>query len=998
MTKSDSRETLRSNVLNRVSDAIVSLNSDLEYTFANPRAEQLLDATEESLRGTYIRDAFPEVADTVAEQQISEALETGQEQTFERYNEALDRWFEVRVYPDEDGVSVFFTHISERKERGLDLERYEQAIEALPVAVGINTPGEEGRFEFVNQAAVDMLGASSKSELQDHAPGDTYANPDERKRFSEQLRETGSVEQYEVQLTTLEGETFWGSMTANLTEIGGAEYIIGIIEDVSERKQRVQELEAKTRAIEAAPIGVSLSNPQQDDNPLTYVNERFEEITGYAAEEIRGRNCRFLQGETTDEEPVSAMRDAIAAEESVTVELRNYRKDGEQFWNRVSIAPVQTENGPSHFVGFQQDITEEKQREQELKENKEQIAEQNDALKSFAKIVTNAERTLNQRITDLLNLGATYLDLDVGILSEIDGSEYTVRDVVGPAEAIEPGDSLNLTDTYCSLVYEADGPVSFHSSDDGGVKDHPAYQNKGMESYIGVPVFVDDHRYGTLNFSRPESREAPITDAEESLVRIMAQWVGTELTRQQRQEELERTSQFLKDTQEVAKVGGWEVSLQSERMRWSEELYRIHELPLDANPTPEEGIEFYHPDDRDTIREAFDRLTTEGEPYDLELRIVRTDDNVRWVRTRGEPIYEDDEIVAVHGTFQDITERKESQKELEKSKQVIESSTDIATIIDSRGTITYVSPAVEDVLGYEPEELIGTDGFGYQPDETKTAVAAAIEHVMETPAETKTVQTRFRRADGSWCWIESTLRSRLNDDVIGGILVSSRDITERKEWEQELQRQNSRLNEFASVISHDLRNPLNVAQSRATILQERTDDEFQEHLAPLLNSLERMESIIEDTLTLARQGETIGEMSSIPVMDLVGKCWAGVETAEATLEIDDEFTIRGDRDRLRHVFENLFRNAVEHGVEDVTVRVGRAGEDCIYVEDDGPGILPDDRDKVFEPGHTSATGGTGFGLTIVKRIAEAHGWEVTVTDGGDGGARFEFDTAGLIGE
>jgi len=349
--------------------------------------------------------------------------------------------------------------------------------------------------------------------------------------------------------------------------------------------------------------------------------------------------------------------------------------------------------------------------------------------------------------------------------------------------------------------------------------------------------------------------------------------MGTELNRQQREEELERTSKFLQETQAVAKVGGWEVSLRSERMRWSEELYRIHGLPLDANPTPEEAIEFYRPDDRDTIREAFDRLTTEGEPYDLELRIVTVDDDVRWVRTRGEPRYEDDEIVAVHGTFQDTTERKER--------------------------------------------------------------------------------------------------------------------------EQELQRQNSRLNEFASVVSHDLRNPLNVAQGRAAILQQRTDEELQEHLTPLVRSLDRMESIIEDTLTLARQGETVGETDPISVVDLIGKCWAGVETDEATLEIEDEFTLRGDRDRLRHVFENLFRNAVEYGGEDVTVWVGRCGEDCLYVEDDGPGIPPSDRDAVLEPGHTSASGGTGFGLTIVERIAEAHGWEVAITDGRDGGARFEFDTAGL---
>jgi len=104
-------------------------------------------------------------------------------------------------------------------------------------------------------------------------------------------------------------------------------------------------------------------------------------------------------------------------------------------------------------------------------------------------------------------------------------------------------------------------------------------------------------------------------------------------------------------------------------------------------------------------------------------------------------------------------------------------------------------------------------------------------------------------------------------------------------------------------------------------------------------------------------------------------------------------TFEGDPDRLRHVFENLFRNAVEHGGFDVTVRVGCHDEQGIYVEDDGPGIPVEKRDEVFEPGHSSARGGTGFGLTIVKRIVEAHGWELSITDGTDGGARFEIEMA-----
>jgi signal transduction histidine kinase len=154
-----------------------------------------------------------------------------------------------------------------------------------------------------------------------------------------------------------------------------------------------------------------------------------------------------------------------------------------------------------------------------------------------------------------------------------------------------------------------------------------------------------------------------------------------------------------------------------------------------------------------------------------------------------------------------------------------------------------------------------------------------------------------------------------------------------------------------------------------------------------------MEAIVEDTLTLARQGDIISETESVSLTDLVGKCWAAVHTDDATVEVVDEVTLQADPDRLRHVFENLFRNAVEHGGSDVTVRVGARDEEAIYVEDDGPGIPVEKREKVLEPGHSSARDGTGFGLTIVKRIVEAHGWELSVTDGTDGGARFEFETA-----
>ena len=467
----------------------------------------------------------------------------------------------------------------------------------------------------------------------------------------------------------------------------------------------------------------------------------------------------------------------------------------------------------------------------------------------------------------------------------------------------------------------------------------------------------------------------------------------------------------------------------------------------------------------------------------------------------------------------DTTHQENNNHKPEWYRTLVEEVNDLATVVDTDGTITYVSPAITRILGYDPGELVGHEGFEFVHPEDRERNADALESVLSNPSGSETVEVRFRHANGSWRWIEATMRNRVDDDIIDGILLSSRDITERKEYEREarelaeeyeavlnsvedaiflmnveedgdgvrfeferlspsyerqtgitteevqgqtpqtvfgeeqgaelaanyhrcvkagepisyqeellvsegarfwqtklapvvsdgvitrlvgvtrnvtervererqLRQQNERLGEFASVISHDLRSPLNVAQGRAALLAEQGESE---HLDPLLQALDRMEAIVEDTLTLARQGDTISETESVSLTNLVGKCWATVDTGEATIDIVDEMTFQADPDRLRHVFENLFRNAVEHGGSDVTVRVGCLNELGIYVEDNGSGIPVEKRDEVFEPGHSSAQGGTGFGLTIVKRIVEAHGWELSVADGTDGGARFEFE-------
>jgi len=157
----------------------------------------------------------------------------------------------------------------------------------------------------------------------------------------------------------------------------------------------------------------------------------------------------------------------------------------------------------------------------------------------------------------------------------------------------------------------------------------------------------------------------------------------------------------------------------------------------------------------------------------------------------------------------------------------------------------------------------------------------------------------------------------------------------------------------------------------------------------LTRTLTRMESLIDDLLVLAREGQEIDERESVSLSTLVEGCWEMVDQQAADLVVVDDRTIAADPDRLQQLFENLFRNAVEHGGSDITIRVGTL-DNGFYVEDTGPGIPADKREMVFESGFTTNRNGTGFGLNIVSEIVTAHDWAIEVTESDEGGARFEI--------
>ncbi|MFB6074349.1 MAG: ATP-binding protein [Haloarculaceae archaeon] len=239
--------------------------------------------------------------------------------------------------------------------------------------------------------------------------------------------------------------------------------------------------------------------------------------------------------------------------------------------------------------------------------------------------------------------------------------------------------------------------------------------------------------------------------------------------------------------------------------------------------------------------------------------------------------------------------------------------------------------------------------------------------------------------DGAWN-MTSKVPWYGEDGEIKGLIGVTWQITEQKEAERELQKHNERLEEFARIVSHELRNPLQVARGRTELLRESGDSE---HPDEILDALDRIGSLVDDLLALAHGYQRVDEKAWLSLGDAATKCWQAAEFDAATLDIETDATIRANRAHLEHLLENLFENAVEYGGDGVTVTVGPTAGG-FYVADDGPGIPDEERDEVFEVGYSSSDERIGYGLPIVAEVVAAHEWDIEITDSADGGTRFDI--------
>jgi signal transduction histidine kinase len=305
--------------------------------------------------------------------------------------------------------------------------------------------------------------------------------------------------------------------------------------------------------------------------------------------------------------------------------------------------------------------------------------------------------------------------------------------------------------------------------------------------------------------------------------------------------------------------------------------------------------------------------------------------------------------------------------------QAVEVMGDGYLLINREETIVDHNRMATDLLGGDAQEnLKGCTAHSFFPDDLQEVIEERDQ--SQFTIEGRTIQV-----------LQSAVTS---NNMVAGHVLLLRNITEKEERIQELERVNQQLDQFASIVSHDLRNPLNVARGRVDIARKKLDSE---DLDIASNALERMQAIIEDVLMLTRQGQAVSDMEWRRLSEIAESCWGNCDTGEANLVIESDLRVQCDPSRLKRLFENLIRNAIDHAGVNSTVRVGSlAGESGFYVADDGPGFPEEDRDRLAEYEYSTVEESSGLGLAIVKEITQAHSWHLRLTESSDGGARIEI--------
>jgi PAS domain S-box-containing protein len=519
----------------------------------------------------------------------------------------------------------------------------------------------------------------------------------------------------------------------------------------------------------------------------------------------------------------------------------------------------------------------------------------------------------------------------------------------------------------------------------------------GEVSYLEVAVLVvaDRHKYEQELLLARRNAEASVA------------------AHQLAQKELQESRDVLSLAMRGARMGAWSHEPKSGKFWWSRELEALAGYAEGRfAKTPDGFFELIHPGDLIALNEAVDHAVKSGDDYVAEFRFLHASGDWCWMEGRGRAAYDHQgEPLMIYGLGIDVTERKEAQTVLLRQAAIFEHLSDAIVITDLRGNITDFNVGGERMLGYRMREILGKPISMFHPPEDALRIRREAFAGLAADGTWRSELT-FVRRDGSRGVCETVVKPLANarGDVYGAVSVS-RDITERRRAEHQLQRLNLELSkadrrkdEFLATLAHELRNPLAPMRNVLEILRlkEFADPQLSWSRDVFDRQLQHMTHLVDDLLEVSRITQGKLELRK-QRLELARAMQAAMEAARPTVQASahhlsvtlprEALYLDADPTRLSQMILNLLNNAAKYTPlgGSISLAAEREGDEAvIVVRDSGIGIPSEHLNSVFEmfsqlaPALERSQGGLGIGLALVRGLAELHGGTVAAFSGGPG--------------
>ncbi len=700
-------------------DLLALIDKDLTYVACNQAYLDAFNLTYEDVINKHLKEVLgQEHFQKIALPHANLAL-AGETVSFEGWYETVSgqRYYAVKYYPkynELNTISGYVAHISDitaEKDAQDKLKLYESLAKHTTDCMYWVKP--DGAFFFVNDSMCQSLGYSSEELLSMTIFGiKPHLNAQQWQERFAKLRQEKVVTSNVVHVGK-NGQEREIQSIASYVKLHDLELSCSIGRDVSESRELEKALRIRDKAFDTLDLGTIITDARAKDNPIIFTNPAIQNITGYSAEELLGVNCRIFQGTDTEQKEIEQISQALKEQRECHVVLRNYRKNGDMFWNDLRIVPVKDESGiTTHFFSTQHDITQERLAENALTDSQRrlQLAIRSGRMGLWEYDIHRQQLFWDNAVYDIF-------EIKKGMFKN--ENEAFKR-------CLPPGDAKQMSKEFFDAIQRSE---EFSSE---------------------FRIITPEGKLKTLlAFS------TKIFDQQRKLDKIIGIIQDVSLSRNL-EHDLYRTRDLLRKTQSISRVGGWELNLLTNELSWTDVTYMIHELPKDFMPSVETALDFYDEESRPIMERAVHYLRENGKPFDLELKVITAKNNLIWVRSVGEAVRLNNKIISIAGTFENITERKLKDIELQKLSRAVESSSASIIITDDDGNIEYVNPAFEEHYGYSAQDVRGQNIDLLKSDDTPDQIYSQLRGSIKRNKEWKG-KLKHKNKDGSSQWDRVTI-------------------------------------------------------------------------------------------------------------------------------------------------------------------------------------------------------------------------------------------------